>query len=182
MMNEILQKDDPQLRKTAEEVPLEEIGGEKINKILIEMAETLDKCEDGVALAAPQIGILLRMFVISPKAFLIQEPPEENLKKKKESNKLIYINPVITKKSVKKVVLDEGCLSVRGIFGKIKRHDKVTITAYDERGNKFTRGASGLLAEIFQHETDHLDGVLFIDSAKDLVKIEAKKEVDAKKS
>lgn len=176
----IVQKDAEVLRKIAKEVPVHEIGSEKTIKLLAEMMITLDKCEDGVALAAPQLGHSLRIFIVSPKAFILQNGETTKdagtEEKKKVSDKLIYINPVITKRSSRKVILDEGCLSVKGTFGKIKRRNKVTIAAYDELGNKFTRGASGLLAEIYQHETDHLDGKLFIDTATDLV--EASKKID----
>ena len=64
--------------------------------------------------------------------------------------------------------MPEGCLSVRPLYGKTFRSTKATITAYNKNGKKFTRGASGLLAQIFQHETDHLNGILFIDHAKDI--------------
>ena len=67
--------------------------------------------------------------------------------------------------------MEEGCLSVRYLYGKVSRANKVTIEAFDESAKKFTRGASGILAQIFQHETDHLDGVLFIDKAKDLTEV-----------
>lgn len=123
------------------------------------MKDTLSFTKDGVALAAPQIGHNLRMFVVSPKAF-----PEE----KQEKENLVYINPEITRKSGKMIEMEEGCLSVRNIYGTIKRYDKVTVRARDEQGKEFTRGASGLLAEIFQHEIDHLDGKLFIDTAQNL--------------
>lgn len=170
----IVQAENSILRKIAVEVPLKDIGGSYLNKIIKEMALTLDKCQDGVALAAPQIGKSLRVFVVSPRVFLIEQNEEVGNKIKNGTDKLVYINPIITKRSSRKNILDEGCLSVRGIFGKIKRRDKITITAYDEGGDKFTRGASGLLAEIFQHETDHLNGILFTDSATDLVKVEKK--------
>lgn len=175
-MSRIVQKEDPILRELAKEVPLEDINTEKIKKITTEMASALEKCEDGVALAAPQIGESLRIFVVSPRAFAVQQDQksEVDIKSKREADKLIYINPVITRRSSKKVTLDEGCLSVRNIFGKIKRHEKVSLRAYDENGNKFQRGATGLLSEIFQHETDHLNGILFTDSASDLVKVENK--------
>jgi peptide deformylase len=179
-MSKIVQKEDPVLRKIAKEIPIEDIGKDKLNKIIAEMALTLDKCEDGVALAAPQIGVSLRVFVVSPKAFSLGRDEDLEVVDKKEANKLVYINPTIIRKSAKKITLDEGCLSVRNIFGKIKRHEKVTISAYDELGNKFSRGATGLLAEIFQHETDHLNGILFIDSAKDLIEVESKDAKDAK--
>jgi peptide deformylase len=64
--------------------------------------------------------------------------------------------------------MPEGCLSVRWLYGNVLRSTKASIEAYDEFGNKFTRGGSGLLAQIFQHETDHLNGVLFIDTAEDV--------------
>ena len=62
--------------------------------------------------------------------------------------------------------MDEGCLSVRPLWGQVERSVNATVEAYDENGNKFTQGAGGLLAHIFQHETDHLNGVLFIDKAR----------------
>ena len=81
---------------------------------------------------------------------------------------LVFINPKISKLSREKEWLPEGCLSVRWLYGKTLRSKKAMITAYDENGKKFTRGASGLLAQIFQHETDHLNGILFIDHAKEI--------------
>jgi len=73
-------------------------------------------------------------------------------------------------------VVDEGCLSVRGIYGNIERSKNATIKAYDENGNKFVRGAGGLLAQAFQHECDHLEGTLFIDNAKETWKVEMSKK------
>ena len=81
---------------------------------------------------------------------------------------MVFINPKISKLSREKEWVPEGCLSVRPLYGKTLRSKKATVVAYDENGKKFTRGASGLLAQIFQHETDHLDGILFIDHAKDI--------------
>lgn len=171
-MENIVQTDNPVLRKTAKEVPLSEIGTPKINKIIEEMKKAMDACDDGVAIAAPQIGKSLQIFVVSPKAFITSEEKSiEELKKIKHS---VFINPKIKKLSVKTNILDEGCLSVRGIFGKIKRAEKATIEAYDENGKKITRGASGLLAEVFQHETDHLKGVLFTDTAVELYQVPEK--------
>ena len=74
----------------------------------------------------------------------------------------------LTDLSREKEWMPEGCLSVRPLYGKTFRSVKATVVAYDENGKKFTRGASGLLAQIFQHETDHLKGILFIDHAKDV--------------
>ena len=72
--------------------------------------------------------------------------------------------------------MTEGCLSVRYLYGKIRRASRATITAYDENGQKIERGASGLLAQIFQHEVDHLNGILFTDHAKDLRDIPPEKQ------
>ncbi len=160
-MMEILQKENTLLRKISREIKLKDISSVGIKDIIKDMIKTLSFTKDGIALAAPQIGQSVRLFVVSPKAFTEESP----------QNQLVYINPRITKRSARKVELEEGCLSVRNIFGFIKRYEKVTVEAYDERGEKFTRGASGLLAEIFQHEIDHLDGKLFIDTARDLREI-----------
>jgi peptide deformylase len=122
------------------------------------MQESLSKEHDGVALAAPQIGITKRLFVVAPSAY----PAEAKWKP------LVFINPTIVKTSKKHADMQEGCLSVRWVYGKTTRAVSVTIEAYDEMGNKFSYGASGLIAHIFQHETDHLDGILFIDHGFDL--------------
>ncbi len=162
------------MREKAAEVPLSEIGGTRIAKILQEMAAALLSQDDGVALAAPQIGVSLRVFIVSLGALALPEelrgPEKEKERKryKKEKGFLTCINPRMTKLSREKILLEEGCLSVRPLYGTIARSKKATVTAYDAQGIKFTRGASGLLAQIFQHECDHLDGVLFIDTATNL--------------
>ncbi|HBM45663.1 MAG: hypothetical protein UT05_C0004G0032 [Parcubacteria group bacterium GW2011_GWF2_38_76] len=180
-MVKVVQLDNPVLRQKAREVAPEEIGTPQLNKIIDDMKKAMDACYDGVAIAAPQIGKSLRIFMVSPKAFI---PPDEEItdEKLKKFKHLIFINPKITKLSTKTVRLDEGCLSVRGIFGKIRRSEKATIEAIDETGKKISRGASGLLAEIFQHETDHLDGILFVDKATDLYQLTQENEVPEKKS
>ncbi|MDO8482659.1 MAG: peptide deformylase [bacterium] len=168
----IVQNGDPVLREVAKEVPEEEIKGPKIVAILGRMKKALDSQEDGVAIAAPQIGVSLRIFVVSERTFDLPEDVGERRKQVKVRSKkyghLVFINPVITKISKDKALLEEGCLSVRYKYGKIERSVKATVTAFDEHGKKFTRGGSGLLAQIFQHETDHLDGVLFVDKAIDV--------------
>ena len=87
---------------------------------------------------------------------------------KEKIKNIIFINPKISKLSREKTWMPEGCLSVRPLYGKTFRSTKATINAYNENGKKITRGASGLLAQIFQHEVDHLNGILFIDHAKDI--------------
>jgi len=167
-MKKIVQKEENVLRKIAKDVLVKEISSPKIIKILKEMSEALKSQNDGVALAAPQIGYSLRIFVVSGKIFDKDFVRGEGLpQEKKEIPKdLVFINPQISKLSREKEWVPEGCLSVRWLYGKTHRSKKTTITAYDENGKKFIRGASGLLAQIFQHETDHLNGILFIDHAK----------------
>lgn len=162
----IVQKDDPVLRRIAQEVPREEIQSKKVQGIIAQMKQALVGEKDGVAIAAPQIGEPFRIFIVAGKIFNMAQSEEEG-----RETDAVFINPKIVKFSRKKVGMDEGCLSVRHWYGKVRRAEKVTIRAYDERGKQFERGGSGLLAQIFQHETDHLDGILFIDKAKDLQEI-----------
>ncbi|KKR69815.1 MAG: Peptide deformylase [Candidatus Nomurabacteria bacterium GW2011_GWB1_40_7] len=171
-MKKIVQKDDKVLRQNAKEIPIREIATPKIKKILKEMSLALKSQNDGVAIAAPQIGYSLPIFIVSGKIFhkdFIKGEKEFKKTPKREIPKdLVFINPKISKLSREKEWVPEGCLSVRWLYGKTFRSKKATIMAYDENGKKFQRGASGLLAQIFQHETDHLKGVLFIDHAKDI--------------
>ena len=173
-MIKIVQNGDKVLREKAKEVPVHEISSKKIQSILKDMKAALNAQNDGVAIAAPQIGESLRIFIVSGRAFDIEKGVYDEKDKKPKSNDFVCINPTITKLSKDKEDMDEGCLSVRYLYGKVRRAKKATITAYDENGKKFTRGASGLLAQIFQHETDHLEGVLFIDKAKDVVDLPPK--------
>lgn len=146
------------LRAHSRAVTKDEFTSVYLRDVITSMKQALAREHDGVAIAAPQIGIGLRLFVVAPSAY------EEDAKHKP----LVFINPKIIKKSKKTAVMQEGCLSVRWIYGKTKRSIACTVEAYDEDGKKFTYGGNGLLAHIFQHETDHLDGVLFIDHGFDL--------------
>jgi peptide deformylase len=168
-MIEIVQNGDPVLRKIAAEVPVSTITKPKIQKVIADMKKALHSQDDGVAIAAPQIGISLRIFIVSGKIF------EEDFIRGKSAPEtvqnypdLVFINPIFTKISKDKKLLSEGCLSVRPIYGKVRRATKASMEAYDEKGLKFKKEGTGLLAHIFQHETDHLDGILFIDKAKNL--------------
>lgn len=128
------------------------------------MSEALRATKDGVGIAAPQIGESLRIFIASEEALFEDEDRPEG-KTKNDWKHFIYINPVITNFSRQKQQGPEGCLSVPGIYGDVKRSMKVRVRAYDEHGNVFERGASGLFARLMQHEVDHLNGTLFIDHA-----------------
>jgi len=166
----IVQNGDGVLRKISTEIPIIDITKPKIQKIISEMNEALDGQYDGVAIAAPQIGVSLRLFIISGRVFdddFIRGQKPLNNKVKRHDN-LVFINPVFKKISKDKKLMAEGCLSVRPVYGKVRRATRATIEAYNEKGKKITMNGSGLIAHIFQHETDHLDGILFIDKAKDL--------------
>ncbi len=161
-MTTIVPQNDPILRELAQTIPVKDIKSPAIQNIIKEMSAILATQPDGVALAAPQIGKPLRLFVISGKVL-------STVNKKISPDKdLIFINPEITKLSKERGLVEEGCLSCRYLYGKIERSKKATIRAYDENGQKIERGASGFLAQIFQHEVDHLNGILFIDTAIDL--------------
>ena len=175
-MTTVVQTGDKVLRETAKEIGLTEIKSAKIKKILAQMTKALSVAKDGVALAAPQIGVPLRVFIVL-KEYTENKTAQElkEIKEKKVKPEIVvFINPKITKISKKKQTVREGCLSVVGMFGAITRAEKVTVEAYNEKGEKFSRGASGLLAQIFQHEMDHLNGILFTDTARNLEKIETK--------
>lgn len=167
----IVQEGAPVLREKAAPVAKEEFGTPKLKKLIADMARALDACDDGVAIAAPQIGVGKRVFLVSRRAFAIEAEEQEQLRDPKAFTDKVFINPRITKTSRKKVLVPEGCLSVRWLYGNVPRHEKATIEAYDIDGKKFTLGGAGLMAQIFQHETDHLDGILFIDTAKDIEEI-----------
>jgi peptide deformylase len=169
-MTKIVQKEDKVLREISKDVPVEDITSPKIQKILKDMSEALIEEDDGVAIAAPQIGLALNIFVVSGKIFHEDFIRFEGLRRESKDipKDMVFINPKLLKVSKKKEWMPEGCLSVRWLYGEVERSKKATVEAYDENGKKFKRGASGLLAQIFQHETDHLKGVLFTDKAKDI--------------
>ncbi len=160
----ILGRNAKVLRQIAKPVPLKEIGSKKLGDVLAKMRRALHAEEDGVAIAAPQIGVSLRIFIVKGQTLAL-------LKKRgkvEEIQDRIYINPEIIKSSKSRKKMEEGCLSIRYLYGQVLRHEKITIRAYDEKGRVETVGTSGLLSQIFQHEIDHLDGVLFTDKAENI--------------
>ncbi len=174
----ILQKENKKLRETARPVPIKDIGSARIQKIIADMKIAMHGEDDAVAIAAPQIGVLLRIFIVSGKVLAHQRKTSADLARNEHENKketpvpdLVFINPELLKRSQKEAWYEEGCLSVRWLYGEVKRSLKATVTAYDERGKRFTRGASGILAQVFQHEVEHLDGILFTDKARNVQEI-----------
>ena len=168
-MKKIVQDGDPVLREVAQPVAEEQFGTKELAATVQDMIDALDAQSDGVAIAAPQIGVSLRIFVVRYDRL---HPPPEGSPLPAENG--VFINPEITKVSRRREVMDEGCLSVRGTYGKTYRHERASVRARDVDGSYFERGGGGILAQAFQHETDHLDGILFIDHA--LETYEVKKE------
>lgn len=139
------------LTKTAK---VKEINKE-IESLVLDMIDTCRKAE-GIGLAAPQIGLSIRLCIINLEHLGIQP--------------FALINPKITKKSWKKIEMEEGCLSIPGIFGVVKRSKKITVKALNLKGEEIKIEADDLLSRVIQHEIDHLDGVLFISKIVKLTK------------
>ncbi|HUS73772.1 MAG TPA: peptide deformylase [Sedimentisphaerales bacterium] len=129
-----------------EALPVEKID-DNIRQLVEKMKDIMLK-NKGVGLAAPQIGVPLRLFIVS-------------LDGTKEAVK-VYINPTI-KPNGDLDAVDEGCLSVPNVFTKIRRYKKCKVTATDLDGNEFTEEAEGLLARVLQHENDHINGLTIVN-------------------
>ena len=182
----IVQEGDPVLRQVAVAVPKKDIGSPALQKILKKMHAALAPEKYGVAIAAPQIGESLRIFVVAGRVFKEESEEESEGHEKSPGGdgqsagrsgakdflrdlptppNRVYINPEITRLSRAKKEMSEGCLSVRGKYGTVLRHEKATIKALNELGKPITYHGAGLIGHIFQHECDHLDGVLYTDKA-----------------
>lgn len=150
---------DPVLRKKADSV---EKTTENLSRLAEDMIDTMINAE-GIGLAAPQVGELIRMYVlnlgaISPELFL----DRSGTSLVGDPEYLVLVNPQIVKQEGEQIG-DEGCLSFPDIFDKVTRPDVVRVEAADLAGGPLTVEGSGLLARVLIHEYDHLDGVLFID-------------------
>ncbi len=171
----IPQHENPALREKARPIPIIDIKSAHIQSLIADMRKLLAKEKHGVAIAASQVGEPLQLFIVSGRA-LAERDADENTKDEDvvAFPDQIYIDPVLTKLSRAKKEKHEGCLSIRGVWGMVPRAEKATVRAYDENGKAFTRGASGFLAHIFQHEMDHLSAVLYTDKATKLYDEEEK--------
>ena len=134
--------DDSVLRKKAKRVSSIDSS---IQRLINDMVETMQDA-DGVGLAAPQVGVSLRVAVL-------QMPGEEPI---------AIINPAIVKRGGEQEVT-EGCLSIPGLYGQLKRSASVTVKGQDDKGRAIRIKATGLMAEALEHEIDHLNGILYID-------------------
>jgi peptide deformylase len=165
-------KEEGFLRKKTVDFNFQEFAKKEINELVKKMREIMLRA-NGIGLSANQIGLNLKMFVA-----LIPEKPLERDEKNKiimpspdEAKFYAIFNPEIIKFSKQTEILEEGCLSVPGTYGEVERPKKITLIGQDKNGRKIKIKAEGLIARVFQHETDHLNGVLFIDKADKTYKI-----------
>ncbi len=143
---------DPILRRPTSEVDPSRLGSSEMTTLIRDMTDTvLD--EKGLGIAATQIGSNHRIAVING-----------------QDGTYAVINPRIIKRSIRTETDEEGCLSIPDVFGLVKRAKSVTVTFLDVDGKAHREKASGLLARVYQHEIDHLDGILFIDRMKKITK------------
>jgi peptide deformylase len=160
-VREIVFADNPVLRKKSKKV---KNFGEALQTLIDDMVETMHAA-NGLGLAAPQVGVLERVIVIQMPEVAEGEEPFPY------SGKLFTLcNPQIIR-AAGEDDREEGCLCLPGYVGEVKRATSVTVKAQDRRGKKVRIKAAGLLARAFQHEVDHLDGILFIDRVESLDKI-----------
>ena len=151
---EVLKNPNKELRVKSRELSVEEIQSEKIQVLIENIKETM-VAENGIGLAAPQIGEHVRLIIV--------ETGKGNT---------AFFNPRIIKKSERLVDSEEGCLSIPGVYGIVKRHKSIMLEALDRDGKTVKIKTGGLLSFVFQHEIDHLDGILFIDKAYTLKNVE----------
>lgn len=155
----ILHLPDPRLRQVA--APVTQFDDD-LQQLIDDMFETMYDA-NGVGLAAPQIGVSLRLSVVDVT--------------KDKSQQLVLINPEIIN-PVGKTTYQEGCLSVPGVYEKVERATEVTLRALDRTGKPYEMKADGLLGECFQHEIDHLNGQLFIDLLSSLKRAMVRRKFD----
>ncbi|MBL1215894.1 MAG: peptide deformylase [Planctomycetes bacterium] len=149
---------DPILRKQA--APIEAVTDE-VRAVALRMIALMHEAE-GVGLAAPQVGLPWRMFVANSR----QEEDEPDR---------VYINPVLSSPSGGPEPREEGCLSIPDVVGDVRRPITITIDALDLDGQAFTMTSDALLARVWQHETDHLDGILIIDHFTQMTRLANRK-------
>jgi len=151
----------PVLKKECEE--FEE--GEDLSKLISDMFDTMYNAS-GVGLAAPQIGLAKRIFLVDAAPFGEEEPENEIEAKNFEilkNFKKIFINPIIEEETGEKWEFSEGCLSIPGIREKVSRSSVIKISYFDENWNFIEESYTGVAARIIQHEYDHIEGILFTD-------------------
>jgi len=157
----------PILRKKAKEIGL---NYPELQTLIDEMFLTLEKAE-GVGLAAPQIGLSLRLFIVNTKPFKETYPETEEVK-------MVFINPIVEEEFGDPFTFNEGCLSVPEIRESVVRKSKIKVTYTDAEGKRKTEDFDGLLARVIQHEYDHLEGLIFTDRLSSIKKMIIRKRLN----
>lgn len=163
MIRPIIAYGDPVLRKKAVEI---EADYPDLNLLLEDMFETMYNSQ-GVGLAAPQIGLSIRLFIIDASLFV--DDDEEDLEGLKDFKRVI-INPIIIEETGTEWKFEEGCLSIPGIREDVSRQPDIIVEYYNEKFELIEEKLSGLAARVVQHEYDHIEGVLFTDKINPLKK------------
>jgi peptide deformylase len=158
-IRKIITLPDPVLRKKARKVA--EFGPE-VQKLIDDMIDTMREAP-GVGLSAPQVGVSSRVIVVE-----YGDDEDEDAPKKL----YVLINPEITRTSSETVTGIEGCLSIPELVGSVERLESVTVRGFNRRNQPIKIKANGWLARIFQHEIDHLDGILFVDRSDEVWKVD----------
>lgn len=166
----VVQMGQPVLREPAAEVTEREIRTEEFRRFVDDMVETM-RDYAGVGLAAPQVNVSKRVAVIEAR-------PNTRYPDAPELPLQVLINPVITPLTDELGMLWEGCLSIPGIRGLVNRPKRIRVQATDADGQLVDFEAEGFHAIVIQHETDHLNGILFLDRMKDLRKLAFQKEYE----
>ncbi|XP_041018572.1 peptide deformylase 1A, chloroplastic isoform X2 [Juglans microcarpa x Juglans regia] len=161
---DIVKSGDPVLHEPAREVEIEEIGSERIQKIIDDMVKVM-RTAPGVGFAAPQLGIPLRIIVLEDTKEYISYATKEETKAqdRRPFDLLVILNPKLKKKSNRTALFFEGCLSVDGFRAVVERYLDVEVAGLDRYGQPIKIDASGWQARILQHECDHLEGTLYVD-------------------
>jgi peptide deformylase len=157
---------DPVLRKVGIDIAPEYPN---LKELLENMWETMYKA-NGVGLAAPQVGLAIRLFMVDTSPFADDEDLSTEEKNTLSGFKKVFINATIHEEKGEEWPFNEGCLSIPDIREDIKRKDTITISYLDEGFKPFTETFDGLLARVIQHEYDHIQGILFIDKVSPLKK------------
>lgn len=165
---------DPVLRKVGKEIDKEYPN---LKELIANMKETMYNAS-GVGLAAPQIGKDIRLFIIDASPFGEDEDLSEKDRITLKTFKRVFINPKIIEEEGDEWAFNEGCLSIPDVREDVFRQEKIKIEYFDEDFNKHTEELEGLAARVFQHEYDHIEGVLFTDKLSSLKKRLIKKKLD----
>ncbi|MBC7643261.1 MAG: peptide deformylase [Flavobacterium sp.] len=164
---------DPVLRKIGEELNKDYLN---LNILISNMYDTMRNAS-GIGLAAPQIGLAIRLFVVDTEPFSENENLSENEKILLKSFKKTFINAKMIAEEGEEWSFNEGCLSIPDVREDVYRHEKITIEYFDEQFNKHTDVYDGLIARVIQHEYDHIEGILFTDLISSLKKQLIKKKL-----